>query len=471
MLLFFQDVMDYLNECGIPVFCENAENLPFSQIQWFDSPWKMEKQTLYIRARYRQGQQQGTALILETELLLIEDCEAEYVLEMLMRLSDMYSQWENRLIQAVLHQENLGSFFLIASEVFSCPVFLTDSNGELVEFSDPTQADLSNIRNFLQVRDSMFPLSHAIGDNLIDFRDSTPDVEYHILVAELWYGQQCLGMLHFYHFRGKVHEGVIHRIEEIAKLTGSYLAVNADRYFSVSYISSIMKDICHGRFNDWERFRQELRAVGWTREQQLQVIAIGRAPDTDILDEARELLRSRNLCCYFVREDDMLILLCNASESPRPEQTICNLMRREALQLSVGISSPVRSLRQLPVYYRQAIFALNIALERKLPLFLAKDAALQAFRQVLLENQSLSGLIHPDLERLQAYDLAHGTYLMETLIHYLSCGCRYDVVASELDMHPNTVRYRLRKISELIESNLYDPASRENLLLSLLLLQ
>ena len=58
----------------------------------------------------------------------------------------------------------------------------------------------------------------------------------------------------------------------------------------------------------------------------------------------------------------------------------------------------------------------------------------------------------------------------EGLKLYLKNGCRYDWTARQMDVHENTVRYRIKKVMEMMELNLFDPKIRESLLLACLIL-
>jgi len=62
--------------------------------------------------------------------------------------------------------------------------------------------------------------------------------------------------------------------------------------------------------------------------------------------------------------------------------------------------------------------------------------------------------------RLLAYDEQHGTNLIETLRAWLDAFG--DVVAASAAMfvHPNTFRYRLRRLAEIGEIDLADPEAR-----------
>ena len=67
-----------------------------------------------------------------------------------------------------------------------------------------------------------------------------------------------------------------------------------------------------------------------------------------------------------------------------------------------------------------------------------------------LRNTPMSThLLHPAIGILKKYDEGSETQLLETLRTYVRCGCRQAEAADKLHIHLNTLKYRLRRITEL----------------------
>ena len=67
------------------------------------------------------------------------------------------------------------------------------------------------------------------------------------------------------------------------------------------------------------------------------------------------------------------------------------------------------------------------------------------------------------------YDTARGELLLETLELYFSNDCNYEKTAAALDVHRNTVVYRIKKIEELTGQRLANRTQSFHLQLSLVL--
>ena len=73
---------------------------------------------------------------------------------------------------------------------------------------------------------------------------------------------------------------------------------------------------------------------------------------------------------------------------------------------------------------------------------------------------------HKDLFTLSDYDLENDTHYFLTLFEYLKNERKTLETADALKIHRNTLRYRIEKITDLIESNLDNHTERMQLFLS-----
>jgi DNA-binding PucR family transcriptional regulator len=93
---------------------------------------------------------------------------------------------------------------------------------------------------------------------------------------------------------------------------------------------------------------------------------------------------------------------------------------------------------------------------------------------VLLELRELSrdhpSLARGKLERVLAHDAEHRSSYGLTLRAYLDAFGEVPVAAARISVHPNTFRYRMRRLVELFDLDLDDPEERLVLELQLRLL-
>ncbi len=83
---------------------------------------------------------------------------------------------------------------------------------------------------------------------------------------------------------------------------------------------------------------------------------------------------------------------------------------------------------------------------------------------VLLDLQAhLAGAPHlglPAVERMLAHDADQGTPYGDSVLAYLAANADVPAAAESVAVHPNTFRYRLRRVKELFDLDLEDPDVR-----------
>ena len=139
-------------------------------------------------------------------------------------------------------------------------------------------------------------------------------------------------------------------------------------------------------------------------------------------------------------------------------------------QVVIGIGGPVQNIGHLNRARREADRALQVLRRRN------ESHGAVHFDDVYLESLLIrlvdaavedgDGLRGP-LQRLHRHDVQHGKEYIATLSCFLDIGGDIRLVAERLRLHPNTVRYRLRRIEEISGLDLADPMSRLSALIQL----
>ncbi|NPV69565.1 MAG: hypothetical protein HPY55_02820 [Firmicutes bacterium] len=175
---------------------------------------------------------------------------------------------------------------------------------------------------------------------------------------------------------------------------------------------------------------------------------------TRLLGVLQETL-PRSLSC--VRGSELITLIT----SRRPSDLLSRTSRRSleitleeisgpARVLSMGVGLPVTSPSALSSSYilakRAVELGARLAPGRRIHFF--EDYALEAY--ILKGKLSAEGklLMERFLKPLREYDSSHDSSLIHTLEHVLESG-GIEESAAAMHVHPNTIRYRLRKVEEL----------------------
>jgi DNA-binding PucR family transcriptional regulator len=145
------------------------------------------------------------------------------------------------------------------------------------------------------------------------------------------------------------------------------------------------------------------------------------------------------------------------------------LAARFGPQLRAAIAAPVPGLDQVPTARSEVDRVLDrpSGTERVSSLTSARTPVLLGEITDLVRSRS--ELVDPRLQALFDYDQAREAALVDTLDQYLRRFGDVRAAAEDLHIHPNTLRYRVRRAEEILGMNLDDPDSRLLLQIQLLI--
>jgi DNA-binding PucR family transcriptional regulator len=135
-----------------------------------------------------------------------------------------------------------------------------------------------------------------------------------------------------------------------------------------------------------------------------------------------------------------------------------------------GYSSVYSHLGKVEKAYKEARTVLSV--KRKFPseaieIHGYQSLGIYKYIDVLIEKADTDQNENYFLKRLQEYDKKNNTDLVETLEVFLNKDSNVHEAANALNVHTNTLNYRLKRISEIGEINLKDPNQKISLYLDL----
>jgi DNA-binding PucR family transcriptional regulator len=151
--------------------------------------------------------------------------------------------------------------------------------------------------------------------------------------------------------------------------------------------------------------------------------------------------------------------------------TVSSLRRELGLVLQAVIAAPVAGLAAVAAARGQVDRVFHSA--DRHPGAIRQITSLDEARTTVLLDEIVAlvagrdGLVDPRVLALRDYDAGHDGSLVATLGAYLDCFGDIGAAGRWLHVHPNTVRYRVRRIEKLLGTSLSDPDDRLVLALAL----
>jgi sugar diacid utilization regulator len=187
-----------------------------------------------------------------------------------------------------------------------------------------------------------------------------------------------------------------------------------------------------------ETISSRASALGWDGSGHVLVM-MGGLGDTAALEQVRKIARDRKLdCLCAVQGDRLVVVLGGVDRTGRPAPAVADAFAPGP----VVIGPVVGSLTEARVSADAAHSALRVAHGWL-------DAPRPVHADDLLPERALAG---DETARQALIDHAYrplaeaGTTVLETLETYLAQGTSIEATARALFVHPNTVRYRLKRV-------------------------
>ncbi|MCC2029953.1 helix-turn-helix domain-containing protein [Microbacterium sp. YMB-B2] len=202
-----------------------------------------------------------------------------------------------------------------------------------------------------------------------------------------------------------------------------------------------------------EELPSRIAALGWHGHGEVCVL-VGTTPPQFDVDHVRRTARKLAVDVLIGVQGSRLVLVLGRAQAPGKEDAEDELAFDEIatrLEPSFGpgyvvLGPPVAALVDAGQSARAALAGFAVARAwRTAPRPVEADD--------LLPERALAGdplAKHTLIERIYRPLQAHSTDLVTTLWSYLDNGRSLEATARELFVHPNTVRYRLKRVSEVI---------------------
>ena len=174
----------------------------------------------------------------------------------------------------------------------------------------------------------------------------------------------------------------------------------------------------------------------------------------------------------FSYNDDILLLIHYQEPQDEIKDDIKNIAAElnnkfEQLNFFIGSGYFIEDCVQIPKSYQQSLYTLEFltANNQDRQVFFYKElGVLRLLWQ--LDTKQLNGFVDEFLADLIRYDKENNTNWIETLGVYLKTGGSIQQSANLLPIHPNTMRYRINRIEEILDVDLQDFEVRSNLVIA-----
>jgi phosphoribosyl-AMP cyclohydrolase len=418
------------------------------------------------------------------DYLLVGDSNAETLINEVLAAFDFYNTWEQSLWEASDTSTALQEIINLSENVFGFPARIMGIDGRVLAISERFGPDDVDERwkqtyetRFVQLRSVSTPVITPEGDYLPEW-DVTPkrycaflnDQRFYYIAANIKVDDEVVAAFMMQEFGRELSDAQCQLAAVFCEVLQTTLKAKTDngRGLSLRSKAAILHDLLEGQplTDDYAKKIEVFDCDKDCLLISLQNI-LGNAPiirTRSMLTKIREFA-IQNITLEY--NDQIISVICNERRDEFIDTLLLAINPRYYL---VGLSLPFRGWGALPLHYRQASFAIDMG-AGVAGVYNSKDYAYQQLVKMLAEQNSSWEFCHPGVLALQRYDEKQHTEFARTLYHFIANERSLTSTSRALHIHRNTLIYRIKRINELLESDLQDPDERMFIYISFQLLK
>lgn len=421
----------------------------------------------------------------DMDRLVVKNVSVVDVLNTVAEAVDFYSRWEHEIYDCIFDKGTLQQLLDIAKIIFERPMFIKNDSTRTLAI---THGYSSNVHPFWDKIDN--PDQQKLSDfEIVSIVSSDPDYKtvfadkYPSIKSSPAYGGMVLHANVFIKNRraaevvvlenGKpFNKGDIHLMNTFVELLTKYAENDSHLFQTASDITLSLSKLIENNQISKEQYTNIRKYLGLESADNMCLVVVSGEDklDSPILSALRERLENQLKNSVVLQQNNKIIILRlmkGASYKDMIEDFKNRIPKKGFLW---GISYEFIHLEEIPDFYRQACDALNKGSFDSKNYVSAYEVVTKVISEICMKDGRAKSYVHPDLYRLEHVDVRDNTEYLETLYYFLLCGGNFTDASKIMNLHRNTLIYRLNKIREIVHSNLDDISNRELLLYSYLLL-
>ncbi|MBU8687928.1 PucR family transcriptional regulator [Priestia megaterium] len=395
--------------------------------------------------------------------------------------------------------DTLEEFADRISEVLNCPITIEDANHRLLAYSTHDErTDQARIATIIGRRVPEKVINNLWKEGIIPklLETNEPVRVKNIneiglgdrIAISIWKNKEVLGFIWAVEIEKALGDEEVELLKKAANvLKNKLLQLQIRKYKREERSQEFFWKLLTGHIKSRQEISEAFYEAQITAPSTFS-IAIFRFQE-DITPEAErqisymlKTMHRLKIVLYTIDCNDLILLLSlDAVENPLDEQRDFvdyfrgNMYERfDVTQIKASCSSIYSSHDHIEKSYKEALNVLDM--KSKFPeetkeIINYQELGIYQFLDVILEKRVQDQFENHSLKKLTDYDLRHNSNLVETLEVFLNNDNNINEAAKELNVHMNTLSYRLKRISEIGGINLKDVNQKMTLYIDIKLMK
>lgn len=405
----------------------------------------------------------------QNDRVTIKNCSLIYVLNTIMNFFDRYAKWSEELRAKISGNISLQEVLDRSIEIFSGQLLLSDATHytyAMAGVGDWKKHALYQelFNDHMYARNTLLSIIKWPKINKNTSKSYPGELEHH---EELIYGGvynlflqgQAQGWLIFHRLDHSVSKGELDLLDELGSIVEHWMAFHSNKNENKMQINilhdllcdCLNEDVVHSRLYYW----------GWSSDQKKRLYII-ESQNNNIKVESliKHIKTIAPSSLYTLYEDKLVVVVC--------EETIENRMFEQQLSLLLERSNCIcgKGNDYIDILCTKEQYHLALAMLRwdNSKLIRNSHEALCSYIRSLFPGWLMKEIAGNALLKLKQYDQLHKSDLYHTLKMYLALERSVTQTASALNIHKNTLLYRISQIKDVCEINMDNPEQRYRLM-------
>ena len=442
----------------------------------FSSEIPIEKNTLYIGRTHDFFDEKENCILCSNnnDMMILHSNDIEQIFNEILNAFDFYSKWYIALDKAIDSGCVLTALLDLSYDVLPNPLFVLDSAQVVLAISTnypPGTVD--------EVWDELYTSGSSDINRIVEYNINYANTQkyrhpykissgifphtaynYNLYVQDSW-----SGVFNMLELDTPVSKGTMDLFETLGRLIEQWINLHTDQN-DIHIMDSLLTDILNGKTGlilDLERY---LYLLNWKQNDSKLVIKCKSISDTiNINMYLSKALNASLKSVYSFVYYDSVVLICNLKLVPKDQLFSELIPWLKRSKYHCGHSDPFIELDLIYSQYHQADMAL-LSGEKQAGEVRGCDDCIIPYTFETIKNHLKANVCHPVVNQLKEYDKEFNTDYFNTLYCYLKNERNQLITSSELNIHRNSLIYRIKRLEEIIKVNLDDSNIRFHVILS-----
>ena len=416
---------------------------------------------------------EGSIVTCGTSYLYSFDGDYEKLINKVLEAFDFFADWEHRLSEAGLRHAPLQDLAQIVAEVAENPLMIVGPDSTLLAWTPSRAAGLDDpywdaaiASGTIHLHVQSDPLYTTAGSTIHEF------TERPVMVKNVYSNAEPVMMMNMQKNGEYLATLGIKQVDErLADLNSQVIGIvvphlcNAREFSEAGSLARSDADVIRDAIEGAPlppNATNRLSGYGIASPYRLFSIVHTTRKDPQAMTGIVHLISRALLPAVALQYKGSSVALVNAKDA---SALIDELDDLESAYRQIGISAPVSSIEMLSIAYEQATYSLSRLGERPGAIF-CEHVAHSYLLSTLWKHPETRSFMHPAISLLERYDAENNAEFLATLRQYTLSGRNMTKAAEQLNIHKNTLKYRMRRIRELTDLDTENAADMDYLALS-----